>query len=81
MTKLELFKKAAKSGGIGRHVITRQALQLSERTLQLFEISPSVMHEFDIELPHQDNSLFTIDKMDVEGWKSLFANPCQGQVR
>lgn len=78
MPTLAHFKEAAKHKGIARHKVTRQALQLSPRTLQLLELSPEVMNEFEIELP---KSAYTIDKMDVAGWAELFGNPCQKQVR
>ena len=81
MTKIEIVKKAAKSNGIGRHKVSRQALQLSPRVILLFETHPHLLDEYDIELPHQDNTSFTMEKMDVEGWKQIFANPCQSQVR
>ena len=28
-----------------------------------------------------DESIFTMDKMDVAGWMGLFGNPCRKQVR
>jgi hypothetical protein len=81
MTKIEIVKKAAKSNGIGRHKVSRQALQLSARTILMFEAHPHLLDEYEIELPHQDNTSFTMDKMDVDGWKKLFANPCTPQTR
>jgi hypothetical protein len=72
MDKLTLFKSAAKSGGIARNIHDRTALQITQRTLQVFEMHPRLMEDFEIELPHGSNTMFSIDKMDAGGMKDMF---------
>ena len=81
MDKLTQFKSAAKSGGIARCKSDRRALQLTDNTLKVFEMYPKFLEDFDIELPHGSNTMFSIDKMDAGGMRDMFHGTVRGQVK
>ena len=69
--KIKSFELVETKGGIVPKIGQSFSKYCIHARITPIDITPRIL----------DNSIFTMDKMDVEGWKSLFANPCQSQVR